>query len=112
MKHAQEFLIEGCKLKAYVFFKGRSILLKEKGEVLLLRFANDLEDLAKVDSLHCLKERMIIMSRKNQIKYHFNKFCICKMKTNSVLKKGLPYRNRKIKENMLVKRHILKGKQK
>lgn len=62
LKHAQEFLKEGCKLKAYVFFKGRSILFKEQGEVLLLRFANDLEDLAKVDSLPTLEgKRMIIM---------------------------------------------------
>ena len=44
LKHAEEFIKEGCKVKAYVFFKGRSILFKEQGEVLLLRFANDLED--------------------------------------------------------------------
>lgn len=62
LKHAQEFIKEGCKLKAYVFFKGRSILFKEQGEVLLLRFANDLEDIAKVDSLPTLEgKRMIIM---------------------------------------------------
>jgi len=62
LKHAQEFLKEGCKVKAYVFFKGRSILFKEQGEVLLLRFANDLEELAKVDSLPTLEgKRMIIM---------------------------------------------------
>ena len=60
--HAQEFLKEGCKVKAYVFFKGRSILFKEQGEVLLLRFASDLEELAKVDSLPTLEgKRMIIM---------------------------------------------------
>lgn len=62
LKHAQEFLKEGCKVKAYVFFKGRSILFKEQGEVLLLRFANDLEELAKVDSLPVLEgKRMILM---------------------------------------------------
>ncbi len=62
LKHAQEFINEGCKLKAYVFFKGRSILFKEQGEVLLLRFANDLEEIAKVDSLPKLEgKRMIIM---------------------------------------------------
>ncbi len=62
LKHAQEFLKEGCKLKAYVFFKGRSILFKEQGEVLLLRFANDLEEIAKVDQLPQLEgKRMIIM---------------------------------------------------
>jgi len=49
LKHAQEFLNEGNKVRAYVFFRGRSILFKEQGEVLLLRFANDLEELAKVD---------------------------------------------------------------
>ncbi|MFT3753650.1 MAG: translation initiation factor IF-3 [Paludibacter sp.] len=62
LKHAQEFLKEGCKVKAYVFFKGRSILFKEQGEVLLLRFANDLEEYAKVDQLPQLEgKRMIIM---------------------------------------------------
>ena len=62
LKHAQEFLKEGSKVKAYVFFKGRSILFKEQGEVLLLRFANDLEDYAKVDQLPQLEgKRMIIM---------------------------------------------------
>ena len=62
LKHAQEFLKEGCKVKAYVFFKGRSILFKEQGEILLLRFANDLEDFAKVDQLPQLEgKRMIIM---------------------------------------------------
>ncbi|MGL5893605.1 MAG: translation initiation factor IF-3, partial [Bacteroidales bacterium] len=50
-KHAKAFLEEGSKVKAYVFFKGRSILFKEQGELLLLRFANELEDYAKVDSL-------------------------------------------------------------
>lgn len=51
LKHAQEFLSEGNKVRAYVFFRGRSILFKEQGEVLLLRFANDLEDYAKVEQL-------------------------------------------------------------
>lgn len=62
LKHAQGFLKDGCKIKAFVFFKGRSILFKEQGEVLLLRFANDLEDYAKVDQLPQLEgKRMIIM---------------------------------------------------
>ena len=62
LKHAIEFLKDGAKLKAYVFFKGRSILFKEQGEVLLLRFANDLEEHAKVDQLPQLEgKRMIIM---------------------------------------------------
>lgn len=62
LKHAMGFLKEGCKVKAYVFFKGRSILFKEQGEVLLLRFANDLEEYAKVDSMPVLEgKRMILM---------------------------------------------------
>ncbi|MCC8071422.1 MAG: translation initiation factor IF-3 [Bacteroidales bacterium] len=62
LKHAQEFLKEGAKVKAYVFFKGRSILFKEQGEVLLLRFANDLEDVGKVEQMPVLEgKRMIIM---------------------------------------------------
>ncbi|WP_370522992.1 translation initiation factor IF-3 [Dysgonomonas sp. HDW5B] len=62
LKHAKSFLEEGCKVKAYVFFKGRSILFKEQGEVLLLRFATELEDHAKVDQLPQLEgKKMIIM---------------------------------------------------
>ena len=62
LKHAISFLEEGSKLKAYVFFKGRSILFKEQGEVLLLRFANDLEEYGKVDQMPLLEgKRMIIM---------------------------------------------------
>ena len=61
LKHAKGFLEEGSKVKAYVFFKGRSILFKEQGEVLLLRFANDLEDYAKVDQMPVLEgKRMTI----------------------------------------------------
>ena len=51
LKHAKGFLEEGNKVRAYVFFRGRSILFKEQGEVLLLRFANDLEEYAKVEQL-------------------------------------------------------------
>ena len=62
LKHAMGFLKEGSKVKAYVFFKGRSILFKEQGEVLLLRFANDLEDYGKVEQMPLLEgKRMIIM---------------------------------------------------
>jgi len=62
LKHAKNFLEEGAKVKAYVFFKGRSILFKEQGEVLLLRFANDLEEHAKVEQLPVLEgKKMIIM---------------------------------------------------
>ena len=60
---------EGCKVKAYVFFKGRSILFKEQGEVLLLRFASDLEEYAKVDQLPQLEgKRMIIMFSPKKVK--------------------------------------------
>ncbi|MDD6723284.1 MAG: translation initiation factor IF-3 [Bacteroidales bacterium] len=62
LKHAKGFLEEGAKVKAYVFFKGRSILFKEQGEVLLLRFANDLEDYGKVEMMPLLEgKRMTIM---------------------------------------------------
>lgn len=61
LKHAKEFLSEGDKVKAYVFFRGRSILFKEQGEVLLLRFANDLEEYGKVEQMPVLEgKRMII----------------------------------------------------
>ena len=62
LKHAIGFLKEGAKVKAYVFFRGRSILFKEQGEVLLLRFANDLEEYGKVEMMPVLEgKRMIIM---------------------------------------------------
>ncbi len=62
LKHAVGFLNEGNKVKAYVFFKGRSIVFKEQGEVLLLRFANDLEEIAKVESMPTLEgKRMSII---------------------------------------------------
>ena len=62
LKHAKGFLTDGAKVKAYVFFKGRSILFKEQGEVLLLRFANDLEDFGRVEQMPVLEgKRMIIM---------------------------------------------------
>ncbi len=62
LKHARGFLQEGSKVKAYVFFRGRSIVFKEQGEVLLLRFANDLEDIGKVEMMPVLEgKRMTIM---------------------------------------------------
>ncbi|MFI3298992.1 MAG: translation initiation factor IF-3 [Rikenellaceae bacterium] len=62
LKHAENFLKEGSKVKAYVFFKGRQIVFKEQGEILLLKFAQELEELAKVDSMPKLEgKRMIIM---------------------------------------------------
>ena len=66
LKHAKGFLEEGSKVKAYVFFKGRSILFKEQGEVLLLRFANDLEEYGKVEQMPKLegKKMFLYMSPK------------------------------------------------
>lgn len=61
LKHAQGFLQDGDKVKAYVFFRGRSILFKEQGEVLLLRFANDLEDYGKVESMPVLEGKRMTM---------------------------------------------------
>jgi translation initiation factor IF-3 len=61
LKHAREFLKDGHKVKAFVFFKGRSILFKDQGETLLARFAQELEDLGKPDQLPKLEgKRMII----------------------------------------------------
>ena len=62
LKHARSFLEDGDKVKAFVFFRGRSILFSEKGEILLLRFANDLEDVGKVESMPKLEgKRMIVI---------------------------------------------------
>ena len=61
LKHAKEFLEEGNKVRAYVFFRGRSILFKEQGEVLLLRFANDLEEYGKVEQLPKLEGKKMFL---------------------------------------------------
>jgi len=62
LKHAQKFLDDGAKVKAYVFFKGRTIVYKEDGEILLLRLAQDLEEKGKVEQLPRLEgKRMIII---------------------------------------------------
>jgi len=61
LRHARKFLEDGAKLKAYVFFKGRSIVYKEQGEILLLRLAQDLEDVGKVDQLPKLEGKRMIM---------------------------------------------------
>ena len=60
-KNALKFLQDGAKLKAFVFFKGRSIVFKEKGEILLLRLAQDLEDYGKVEQLPKLEGKRMIM---------------------------------------------------
>ncbi len=61
LKHAMGFLADGDRVKAYVFFRGRSILFKEQGEVLLLRFAQDLEEYGKVESMPVLEGKRMIM---------------------------------------------------
>lgn len=61
LKHAKEFLEEGNKVRAYVFFRGRSILFKEQGEVLLLRFANDLEEYGKVEQMPKLEGKKMFL---------------------------------------------------
>ena len=60
-RHARSFLEEGSKLKAYVFFKGRSIIFKDQGEILLLRLAQELEDVGKVEQLPKLEGKRMIM---------------------------------------------------
>lgn len=61
LKHAKEFLEEGCKVKAYVFFKGRSILFSEQGEKLLLRFAVELDEYGKAEQMPKLEGKRMIM---------------------------------------------------
>ncbi len=61
LKHAEKFLKDGAKVKAFVFFKGRTILHKEKGELILLRFAKDLESIAKVEKMPKLEGKRMTM---------------------------------------------------
>jgi len=60
--HAQKFLEEGSKVKAFVLFKGRTILFKEKGELMLLRFAQDLAEYGKVEQLPLLEGKKMMMT--------------------------------------------------
>lgn len=60
-KHAEKFLEEGSKLKTYVFFKGRSIVFKDQGEILLLKLAQELEHVGKVDQMPKLEGKRMIM---------------------------------------------------
>ncbi|KGL61672.1 translation initiation factor IF-3 [Polaribacter sp. Hel1_85] len=60
-KHAIKFLQEGAKLKAFVFFKGRSIIFKEQGQILLLKLAQELEEYGKVEQLPKLEGKRMIM---------------------------------------------------
>ena len=61
LKHAKKFLEEGAKVKAYVFFKGRTIVYKERGEILLLRFATELEDYGVVEQMPKMEGKRMIM---------------------------------------------------
>ena len=61
LNHAKRFLNDGCKLKAYVFFKGRQIIFKDKGEMILLKLAQELEEIAKVDQLPKLEGKKMNM---------------------------------------------------
>lgn len=61
LKHAQKFLKDGAKLKATVFFKGRSIMFKEQGEILLLKLAQDLEEYGTVEQMPVLEGKRMIM---------------------------------------------------
>ena len=60
-KHAIKFLQDGAKLKAFVFFKGRSIIFKEQGQILLLKLAQELEDYGKVEQMPKLEGKRMIM---------------------------------------------------
>lgn len=60
-KNAEKFLKEGSKLKAFVFFKGRSIIYKEQGQILLLKLAQELEEWGKVESMPVLEGKRMIM---------------------------------------------------
>jgi translation initiation factor IF-3 len=60
-KHAEKFLKDGAKLKAYVFFKGRSIVYKDKGEILLLKLAQELEEFGKVEQMPRLEGKRMTM---------------------------------------------------
>ena len=69
-KHAEKFLKDGAKLKAFVFFKGRSIIYKDQGEILLLKLAQELEEFGKVEQLPKLESKKMIMMmspKKNKI---------------------------------------------
>ena len=61
LKHARRFLEEGHKVKAFVFFKGRTIVFKERGEILLLKFAQELEDVGVVESMPKLEGKRMMM---------------------------------------------------
>lgn len=68
LNHAKKFLSEGAKVKAYVFFKGRSIVFKDRGEILLLRFAQELEDHGVIENMPKLEGKKMIMMIQSKTK--------------------------------------------
>ncbi len=60
-KHARKFIEEGCKVKAFVFFKGRTIIFKDRGQILLLKLATELEDIAVVEALPKMDGKRMFM---------------------------------------------------
>jgi len=116
LKHAEKFLEDGAKVKAFVFFKGRTILFKEKGEILLLRFAQDLEEVGKVEQLPKLEGKRMIMfispkAAKKKNWFFLTKYKLRRMpkvKTNSGAKKRFVLTGTgKIKRKHAYKSHIL-----
>ena len=106
-KHAEKFLKDGAKLKAFVFFKGRSIIFKEQGQILLLRLAQDLEHIGKVEKLPELEGKRMIMFITPK------KVIMPKMKTKSSAKKRFKLTGTgKIKRKHAFKNHILTKKSK
>jgi len=61
LNHARKFIEEGAKIKAFVFFKGRTIIFKERGEILLLKLAQELEDVATVESMPKMEGKRMLM---------------------------------------------------
>ncbi len=116
LRHAKKFLSDGAKLKAFVFFKGRSILYKDKGEILLLRFAQELEDFGKVEHLPKLEGKRMIMfispKKKQKNSYlELKRKIMPKMKTKSSAKKRFKLTGTgKIKRKHAFKSHILTKK--
>jgi translation initiation factor IF-3 len=107
-KHAEKFLKDGAKLKAFVFFKGRSIIFKEQGQILLLRLAQDLEHIGKVEKLPELEGKRMIMFITPK-----KKVIMPKMKTKSSAKKRFKLTGTgKIKRKHAFKNHILTKKSK
>ena len=113
-KHALKFLEEGSKVKAFVFFRGRSIVFKEKGEILLLKFAQALEEYGVVEQMPKLEGKRMTMfiAPKRRSKTKLNGFIMPKMKTKSSAKKRFKLTGTgKIKRKHAFKSHILTKKE-